>query len=352
MTNIILSFQKRKMLKIRYCSNLTARYQSTSSVLSRSHLTNDEIRAHRLRIFNNERQIQMERIRRVEKIEVDVHDPIESKKLLMNKNLSTPYHCAQHLSSILVDRSCLALIDDQHIWDMNRPLDRDCTLKFLHFMEDQCEEQNRAYWRTCSFIIGYILETAFKSNYNVELCSFPPPQFQFGSFAYDAKLNLGDWKPNRDDLRCLSIQAYKLRDLDLRFECLNINESVAQEMFAYDRFKLAQIPHMLRLISPNDNQTRLTVYKMGDCHVDITRGPLVSSTKQIGRFEFSSIHNIDVPSYNEQMQRIQALSIPNQLHLHYWTFDYLLERAKKLNRASIPTLAKLKTSENKTENSQ
>ncbi|CAF4013235.1 unnamed protein product [Rotaria magnacalcarata] len=352
MTNIILSFQKRKMLKIRYCSNLASRYQSTSSALSRSHLTNDEIRAHRLRIFNNERQIQMERIRRVEKIEVDVHDPIESKKLLMNKNLSTPYHCAQHLSSILVDRSCLALIDDQHIWDMNRPLERDCTLKFLHFMEDKCEEQNRAYWRTCSFIIGYILETAFKSNYNVELCSFPPPQFQFGSFAYDAKLNLGDWKPNRDDLRCLSIQAYKLRDLDLRFECLHINESVAQEMFAYDRFKLAQIPHMLRLISPSDNQTRLTVYKMGDCHVDITRGPLVSSTKQIGRFEFSSIHNIAVPSYNEQMQRIQALSIPNQLHLHYWTFDYLLERAKKLNRASIPTLAKLKTSENKTENSQ
>ena len=94
-------------------------------------------------------------------------------------------------------------------------------------------------------------------------------------------------------------------------------------MFAYDRFKLSQIPHMLRLISPNDNQTRLTVYKMGDCHVDITRGPLISSTKQIGRFEFSAIHNIDVPSYGEQMQRIQALSIPNQLHLHYWTIDYL-----------------------------
>ena len=116
-------------------------------------------------------------------------------------------------------------------------------------------------------------------------------------------------------------------------------------MFAHDRFKLAQIPHMLRLMSPSDNQPRLTVYRMGDCHVDITRGPLISSTKQIGRFEFSAIHNIDVPSYNETMQRVQALSIPNQLHLHYWTFDYLLERAKKKNGASIPTLAKIKTTE-------
>jgi large subunit ribosomal protein L39 len=124
-------------MNIRVCSNFARRYQSTSAALSRTRLTNDEIRAHRLRVFNNERQIQMDRIRRVEKIEIDVQDAIQSTKLLMNKNLSTPYHCAQHLSSILVDRSCLALIDDEHVWDMNRPLERDCTLKFLHFMEEK-----------------------------------------------------------------------------------------------------------------------------------------------------------------------------------------------------------------------
>ena len=120
-------------------------------------------------------------------------------------------------------------------------------------------------------------------------------------------------------------------------------------MFAYDRFKLAQIPHMLRLMSPSDNQPRLSVYRMDDYHVDVTRGPLISSRKKIGRFEFSAIHNIEVPSYGEIMQRVQALSIPNQLHLHYWTFDYLLERAKKINGASIPTLAKTKTTDNQTE---
>ena len=72
------------------------------------------------------------------------------------------------------------LIDDQLIWDINRPLERDCRLKFLHFLEDNCEEQNRAYWRTSSFLLGYLLETAFKSEYHVELCSFPPPSFQHG----------------------------------------------------------------------------------------------------------------------------------------------------------------------------
>lgn len=315
-------------------------------------LTNDEIREHRLRIFERERLNQYEKIRRLEKIEIDVQDAIESKKLLMNKNISTPYDCAKHLSSILVERSCLALINNETIWDMNRPLENDCQLKFLHFPDEKCEEQNRAYWRTCSFVLGYILETAFKSNYQIQLCSFPPPLFQYGSFAYDVQLNLGDWKPSNDDLRCLSIQAYKLRDLDLRFQRLEITESVAQEMFQYDQFKLLQIPQIARLLSPNDNQKRLAVYRMGNHHVDITQGPLISSTKQFGRFEFAAIHPIDVPSYQQTMQRIQALSIPNQLHLHFWTFDYLLQRAKKRNLAPLPTLNQNKTNQNTVENEQ
>ncbi|CAF3468708.1 unnamed protein product [Rotaria sp. Silwood2] len=54
-------------MKIRSCLNLIHRFQSTSSAVSRSRLTNDEIRAHHLRIFANEHQTQMEHIRRVEK---------------------------------------------------------------------------------------------------------------------------------------------------------------------------------------------------------------------------------------------------------------------------------------------
>ena len=74
------------MLKVRPSLTLIHRSQSTTSALSRSQLTNDEIRAHRLRIFSNERQTQIERIRRVEKTEIDVEDPIQSIKLLMNKS--------------------------------------------------------------------------------------------------------------------------------------------------------------------------------------------------------------------------------------------------------------------------
>ena len=123
-------------------------------------------------------------------------------------------------------------------------------------------------------------------------------------------------------------------------------------MFKYDRFKLKQIPLMVRPLSPDDDQPRLVVYRMGNDHVDITQGPLISSTSQIGRFEFSAIHSIDLPSYGETIERIQALSIPNQLHLHYWTFDFLLERAKKFNQSALPSLNKSSTTsqENNTSN--
>ena len=33
----------------------------------------------------------------------------------------------------------------------------------------------QAFWRSSSFITGYILERAFKDEHYIELCSFPKP---------------------------------------------------------------------------------------------------------------------------------------------------------------------------------
>ena len=35
---------------------------------------------------------------------------------------------------MLVKRSVIALVDD-NVWDMNRPLEKDCTVKFMHFKD-------------------------------------------------------------------------------------------------------------------------------------------------------------------------------------------------------------------------
>ncbi|CAF3263958.1 unnamed protein product [Rotaria sp. Silwood2] len=72
-------------MKVRSYLNLIHRFQSTSSAFPWSRLTNDEIRVHRLRIFTNEYQSQMERIRHVEEIEIDVRDSIQSIKLTLKR---------------------------------------------------------------------------------------------------------------------------------------------------------------------------------------------------------------------------------------------------------------------------
>jgi hypothetical protein len=62
-----------------------------------------------------------------------------------------------------------------------------------------------------------------------------PNQVKSGSFFYDAKLNLGSWKPNRDDFRCMSIAALKLFAQNLKFERLRVKQELAEEMFKYNK---------------------------------------------------------------------------------------------------------------------
>ena len=78
------------------------------------------------------------------------------------------------LSDVLMDRSALALVDGQ-LWDMHRPLESDCTVQLLHFHSEDPFHANRAFWRSCSFMLGAVLEEVFTEDVFVELHSFPAP---------------------------------------------------------------------------------------------------------------------------------------------------------------------------------
>ena len=103
--------------------------------------------------------------------------------------------------------SALALVDGEP-WDMTRPLTSDASLRLLHFRDDfDPASVNAAFWRSCSFVLGAVLETAFQEQIadRVRLCSFPGPNLATGSFCYDVDLgeNLRDWKPTDEELKCL-----------------------------------------------------------------------------------------------------------------------------------------------------
>ena len=62
------------------------------------------------------------------------------------------------------------------LWDMHRPLEVDCSLKLFHFKENISQQAflvNKVFWRSCSFILGAVIENAFQDNVSVVLHSFP-----------------------------------------------------------------------------------------------------------------------------------------------------------------------------------
>ncbi|XP_052804823.1 39S ribosomal protein L39, mitochondrial-like [Mya arenaria] len=293
-------------------------------------LTNTEVRKKRNAIFDEEKQRQREAfVKRVEKITVDYSGPPENVTLLMNKDISTPYNCAMHVHEYLMKRSVVALVNGQP-WDMHRPLEENCSLEFKHMLEVDTKLVNEVFWRSGAFALGHVLETAFKDDVYVELCSFPKVPVQYGCFAYDVDLKLPDWKPTQRELTGLGMVGGRLWGHNWDIERLDVDASVALKMFADNRFKSDQIPD----IAAKSDHNRVIIYRMGD-HIDITKGPLIANTSQFYRFQVTAIHQISSQRYGS-LQRVQAIALPSALMMHWWSWELLCERAAKPMMYMLP----------------
>ena len=88
------------------------------------------------------------------------------------------------------------------------------------------------------------------------------------------------------ELNILGRQGVKLYHDDFRFERLEVDASLASQMFEDNRFKSQQIP---LIAAQSESGSRITLYRMGE-HIDMSRGPLISSTNHIGRFNITAVH--------------------------------------------------------------
>jgi len=322
----------RSFISFKQTMNLIKR-ASNLSVCRRffSNTRNRDVMLRRAALFEEEKSRQLKEIERIDKIEIKVIEPGKECTLMMNKYISTPYNCALHLSELYANRSGLAKLDDEKFWDMHRPLDSDCNIQFLHFKEFDPTKLNHAYWRSCSFLLGYVLESAFKGDFFVDLCTNPHSSIKAGCFITDIKLNMHKWVPSRDELRCLSVNATQIAKKNLDFERIEVSNDVAQDIFRFNKSKLQQLSHLLK----KQNNKKITLYKLGD-FVDFETGPLISNTRQIGRYEVTAGYDYE-SKYFGRVIRFQGISIPSQLKLHYWTYNLLTERAgkKQLNTVFI-----------------
>jgi large subunit ribosomal protein L39 len=292
-------------------------------------ITNSSVIKKRNELFEKEYQRQESLVTRVEKIKIEVKGPPEDVVLVMNKRLSTPYNCAMHIHQSLLQRAVVAEVNGEP-WDMHRPLVDDCTLEFRHFKEADPFVVNKAFWRTGSFLLGYAAERVFKDSFYVELHSWPAPDISSGSFVYDVDLKISNWKPTLDELNTVSMVVRKLCLEDMRFQRMEVDVNLALKMFQDNRFKVEQIP---RIASHSVSENTVTLYRLDD-HVDISYGPMISSTSQIAKFHVTAA--IPVETSCGLLYRIQAVGLPTQIPLNYFAFSVLCDRAKKLNRLPLP----------------
>jgi len=193
-------------------------------------LSKAEARQRRSQMFDEQKRKQQSDLGRIQKIEVKYKSAEDEVVMVMNRNISTPHHCAKHISENIAKMSAIALVDDL-VWDMHRPLTDNCELEFVTMQSPRVQAVNYAFWRTCSLILGAVADSAFKDDITVHLHSFPVPVIRSGSFIYDVFIDLPDWQPTVSELRAMSALFVKLTNQELPLERLEVPCNVALDMF-------------------------------------------------------------------------------------------------------------------------
>lgn len=305
-----------------------------SSVAAAVRPTATEIRDHRNAVFSREQNRQKALFPRIEKIEVLMQGPgLDGTLLVMNKGMSTPLSCARHLTEFHVDNSVLALVNDE-LWPLHKPLTDSCSMRLLTFKDNDPTLVNQAYWRSCSALLGQVLETAFKDNFAVELLNSPEVPVTSGAFCCDVVLDpqLNSWTPSQESLHSLTRGALQLIQQDLPFEPLDVLPSVALEVFSHSRSKQEEVE---KKASENPRGT-VQLYRCGD-HVLLSSGPLISRTGLCYQFEVTAVHNLGLGPWGLQ-RRVQGLSLPLQLTAHHVVWRKLRKRAEKLVAVTNPSV--------------
>jgi large subunit ribosomal protein L39 len=248
----------------------------------------------------------------------------------MNKNISTPYDCAKHLGETIAEQSAIALLNNDTLWHMHKPLPDSCKLKFLHYKVSQPASVNKIFWRTCSFLLGAVANFSFKDKVLVQLHSFPSPNVRSGSFVYDVQLGLDDWKPTQNELKVLSIEMIKFCQHNHPIQCMDVSTDLALDLFRNNPHKYQQIPDIAA-----HNNGKITLFRAGH-HIDISRGPMVTSTNHLGRITVANVIKLDSDISGGPLYRFQGVALPKSIVLNHFAYSLLEKRARQLNPARIP----------------
>ncbi|XP_070759953.1 threonine--tRNA ligase 1, cytoplasmic isoform X2 [Enoplosus armatus] len=228
---------------------------------------------------------------------------------------TTPYQVACGISQGLADNTVIAKVNNS-VWDLDRPLEDDCSLQLLKFDDDEAQA---VYWHSSAHILGEAMEKV----YGGCLCYGPPIE---SGFYYDMFLENNEGVSS-NDFPCLETLCKKIIKEKQPFERLEIKKETLLEMFKYNTFKC-------RILNEKVTTPTTTVYRCGPL-IDLCRGPHVRHT---GKIKALKIHKNSSTYWEgkadmETLQRIYGISFPDPKMLKEW--EKFQEEAKNRDHRKL-----------------
>ncbi|NWT86015.1 SYTC2 ligase, partial [Lanius ludovicianus] len=227
---------------------------------------------------------------------------------------TTPYQLAVGISQLLASNVVIAKVNGE-LWDLDRPLEEDCTLELLTFDN---EEAKAVYWHSSAHILGEAMEGYFGGF----LCYGPPVE---NGFHYD--MYIEDRSVSSTEFPLLENCCKNIIEEKQVFERLEVKKEILLDMFKYNKFKC-------RILNEKVKTPTTTVYRCGPL-IDLCRGPHVRHTGKIKTLKIikSSSTYWEGKSDMETLQRIYGISFPDTKMMKEW--EKVQEEAKNRDHRKI-----------------
>lgn len=140
---------------------------------------------------------------------------------------------------------------------------------------------------------------------------------------------MDDWKPTTSELKVLSLEMIKFCQKDHVIECLTVSKDLALDIFKNNPHKTQQIPNIAE-----HNNGNISLYKV-DTHIDISKGPMIPSTKHLGRITVANVLKLNTDISGGPVYRFQGVALPSSIILNHFAYGILEDRAKLLVSGSM-----------------
>ncbi len=214
-------------------------------------------------------------------------------------------------------REALAVEVNGEVWDLDRPIRQDASLKLLKWNDDGGKD---AYWHSSAHLMAEAVEALF-----------PGAKFGVGpaienGFYYD--IDLGEHRLTQDDLAAIEKKMVEFSERDVPYQREEVRWDVA-----VDRFRQKGDPYKLELLEELKGQS-ISLYHHGN-FTDLCYGPHLPST---GRIKAIKLLNVAGAYWrgnekNKMLQRIYGVTFPTKKELDEHLFR--LEEAKRRDHRKL-----------------